>query len=213
MLCYSSSHSRRGEERTLLHLGADVVRSMWSGSPEQDTKEAATQRGELSFLVCGAAAARNFRTKLTGRRKAQLERPGSERYGERAELHDGTGAAQGELCSPSLHSRREYHTHDASGDEQQRARCGASGSDGRSLPTDEGNERCTRVASTAEAARSTAEVDAARRSRGVRSCGKAWERRYRAGKPALRTEARRRGNKAASDTEEGGCTSFPICTR
>ena len=41
------------------------------------------------------------------------EGPGSERYGERANLHGASGGAQGELCSPPLHSRREKTTDEA----------------------------------------------------------------------------------------------------
>ena len=40
-------------------------------------------------------------------------RPGSERYGERADLHGDSGDAQGELCSPPLHSRRGKTTDEA----------------------------------------------------------------------------------------------------
>ena len=40
-------------------------------------------------------------------------RPGSERYGERADLHGASGDAQGELCSPPLHSRRGKTTDEA----------------------------------------------------------------------------------------------------
>ena len=39
--------------------------------------------------------------------------PGSERYGERADLHGASGDAQGELCSPPLHSRRGKSTDEA----------------------------------------------------------------------------------------------------
>ena len=40
-------------------------------------------------------------------------RPGSERYGERADPHGASGDAQGELCSPPLHSRRGKTTDEA----------------------------------------------------------------------------------------------------
>ena len=40
-------------------------------------------------------------------------RPASERYGERADLYGASGDAQGELCSPPLHSRRGKTTDEA----------------------------------------------------------------------------------------------------
>ena len=57
-------------------------------------------------------------------------RPGSERYGERANLHGASGDAQGELCSPPLHSRQGKSTDEAKRGAHKRARCGASGDTG-----------------------------------------------------------------------------------
>ena len=60
-------------------------------------------------------------------RKEEQRQPGSERYGERADPHGAFWGARGELCFLPLHSRRGYDMHGASGDAQQRTRCGASG--------------------------------------------------------------------------------------
>ena len=53
------------------------------------------------------------RRNLSAAPGAGEEGPGSERYGERADLHGASGDAQGELCSPPLHSRRGKTTDEA----------------------------------------------------------------------------------------------------
>ena len=53
------------------------------------------------------------RRNLSAAPGAGEEGPGSERYGERADPHGASGDAQGELCSPPLHSRREKTTDEA----------------------------------------------------------------------------------------------------
>ena len=67
------------------------------------------------------------RRNLSAASSAGEEGPGSERYGERADLHRASGDAQGELCSPPLHSRRGKSTDEAKRGAHKRARCGASG--------------------------------------------------------------------------------------
>ena len=59
------------------------------------------------------AASLPTRRNLSAAPSAGEEGPGSERYGERADLHGASGDAQGELCSPPLHSRRGKSTDEA----------------------------------------------------------------------------------------------------
>ena len=59
------------------------------------------------------AASLPTRRNLSAAPGAGEEGPGSERYGERADLHGASGDAQGELCSPPLHSRRGKSTDEA----------------------------------------------------------------------------------------------------
>ena len=59
------------------------------------------------------AASLPTRRNLSAAPSAGEEGPGSERYGERADLHGASGDAQGELCSPPLHSRRGKTTDEA----------------------------------------------------------------------------------------------------
>ena len=59
------------------------------------------------------AASLPTRRNLSAAPSAGEEGPGSERYGERADRHGASGDAQGELCSPPLHSRRGKTTDEA----------------------------------------------------------------------------------------------------
>ena len=63
----------------------------------------------------GRAGAASLPTQrnLSAAPSAGEEGPSSERYGERADLYGVSGDAQGELCSPPLHSRREKSTDEA----------------------------------------------------------------------------------------------------
>ena len=102
-------------DRRLAHLASCAGRPR----PRLEENHSVGACGDRMILRKDAGAGRAEAASLPPRRNlsaapgAGEEGPGSERYGECADLHGASGDAQGELCSPPLHSRRGKSTDEA----------------------------------------------------------------------------------------------------
>ena len=139
-------------------------------------------------------------------------RPGSERYGERADRQGASGDAHGELCSPPLHSRRGKSMDEA---EKGRTQARSMWSERRYRQRGElsfPHMRDSRRVALCGVSHSRQVGSEATRQRGELSspiCGTAAARICRDGAFRL-VEGRIRGDQAASDTEEAAAQAIPF---
>ena len=121
VICSPGRRRRTGEqitgarraERNKASLRRPVAKADWRRFFGWSLRKAENLRKEADAGQAGSGEPYHCGETFPLHQVPAKRRPGSKRYGERADLHGASGDAQGELCSPPLHSRRGKTTDEA----------------------------------------------------------------------------------------------------